>query len=101
MKLFKFQKRGYKELYNILFENRVALEASGVGYGKTVVACKVAKKLGYPVAIVCPKTIIPDWERTAEACGVNTIFITNPEMLKSKKIKYGKWAVKNRKYQWT
>lgn len=100
MKLYNFQERGYEELYKILYDNRVALEASGVGYGKTVVACMVAKRLGFPVAVVCPKTIIPDWERTAKACGVKTIFITNPEMLKSKKFKHGKWAVKNRKYQW-
>ena len=67
MKLFKFQIPGHKALLRIISNHGVALEASGVGYGKTVVACMVAKDLGLPVAVICPKTIIPDWERTIEA----------------------------------
>jgi superfamily II DNA or RNA helicase len=100
MKLYDFQKLGYETLLGILSSKKVALEASGVGYGKTVVACLVAKKLGLPVAVVCPKTIIPDWERTIEACGIKSVFVTNPEMLKSKKFNHGQWVIKNRKYQW-
>ena len=100
MKLFPFQHAGHDELYRILSKNKVALEASGTGYGKTVVACLVAKKLNLPIAVVCPKTIIPDWERTAQACGVKTFFIKNPEKVKSPAFDFGGWLVKNRKYKW-
>lgn len=100
MKLFDFQELGYKTLLGILSEKRVALEASGVGYGKTVVACLVAKALKLPVAVVCPKTIIPDWKKTIAACGIKSVFVTNSEMLKSKKFNHGRWLIKNRKYQW-
>jgi len=100
MKLFPFQHAGHDELYRILSDKKVALEASGTGYGKTVIACLVAKKLGYPIAVVCPKTIIPDWERTAAACGNEVIFIKNPEKVKSSAFTFGRWIVKNRKYQW-
>ena len=100
MKLFPYQRPGHKKLCDIISKHRVALEASGTGFGKTVVACMVAKTLGLPVGVVCPKTIVPDWKETLDACGVPYLFVTNPEMLKSTKFEHGRWAVKNRKYQW-
>lgn len=100
LKLYPYQEPGYQKILSILQERRVALEASGTGYGKTVVSALAAKALGYPVGVVCPKTIIPDWIETLEACEVPYKFVINPEMLKSKKFEYGRWAVRNRKYQW-
>ena len=35
------------------------LDQSDPGTGKTVVAVKMAKKLGRPIAIICPKAVIP------------------------------------------
>lgn len=64
-----------------LNEGKHTLDTSEVGTGKTVVAAYLAKKLterrGMRVAIICPKAVIPMWDREMIDMGLSqTAFLT-------------------------
>ena len=63
-------------------------DQSDAGVGKTLMAILMAKKLGRPVAIICPKSVIPSWERELEDQGVNATFILNLERLRTGKTQF-------------
>lgn len=81
MALFPYQEPAAESLYNILLTKGAALDASDTGVGKTYVAVHVAKRLGLPVGIVCPKAVIPSWQRVCKLEGVEPVFILNYETL--------------------
>ena len=85
---------------DLLRRRKAVLEASGTGFGKTYVAGFVAKHYGLPVCVVCPKAVISAWERAMADCGVEVIFATNYEQVKSKKFQHGRWKIKNRVFEW-
>jgi SNF2 family DNA or RNA helicase len=85
---------------DLLKTNKAVLEASGTGYGKTYVAGFVARHFGLKVAVVCPKSVIGAWEQVMADIGVEVVFVTNYEMLQSKKFEYGRWRIKRRVYEW-
>jgi hypothetical protein len=58
------------------------LDASATGTGKTVVAAHLAKHWGKPVAVLCPKAVIPSWERELAEVGVDPLFILNYEKIR-------------------
>jgi len=68
-----------------------ALDASDTGTGKTSVACGVARTLGRVLFVICPKAVIPPWERMAERFGVD-ISIINYEMLRTGNTEFGQWV---------
>ena len=70
---------------------KASLEASGTGFGKTYVALFVAKQMQLPVGIVCPKAVIGQWKKAADEVGIEPVFCTNYEQVKSKKFPHGKW----------
>lgn len=85
-----------------------ALDASDTGTGKTYVACAVGRQLKLPLAVLCPKSVIPSWERVAKEMGVELLFVTNYEALKGGRTKWlgfvmpesgtKKW---HKRYRWT
>ena len=80
--LFPKQRESVDFLKEALRVHRGALESSHTGVGKTVIASHVALELGQPVAVVCPKIVIPSWERELKEVGITPIFIVNYEKLK-------------------
>ena len=58
------------------------LDASDTGVGKTYVAAFTAKTLGWKVAVVCPKSVVPSWEMALNTIGVPYLFIENPERIR-------------------
>lgn len=64
------------------------LDTSHVGTGKTIVACKLAKSLGQPVAVVCPKAVIPSWQRELAEEGIEPLFVLNYEKLRNGRTKW-------------
>lgn len=86
--LFPKQKEAADFFLNNLRNNRNTLDTSSVGTGKTVVACHIAKELGVPVAVVCPKAVIPSWTRELAECGVDPIFVMNYEKLRTGRTKF-------------
>ena len=86
--LFPKQKEAADFFVKVLKEGRNTFDASSVGTGKTVVACHIAKQLGVPVAVVCPKAVIPSWEREMEETGITPLFVLNYEKLRTGKTPY-------------
>jgi len=66
-------------------------DTSHVGTGKTVVGCHLAlslKRAGRPVAVICPKSVIPPWTREMQEVQVEPIFIMNYEKIRTGKSKH-------------
>jgi superfamily II DNA or RNA helicase len=61
------------------------LDTSHVGTGKTVVAAHLAKSLNRPVAVICPKAVIPSWERELKETGIEPLFVLNYEKIRTGK----------------
>jgi superfamily II DNA or RNA helicase len=80
--LFDKQRESVDFLIAALKQHRGALDGSHTGVGKTVIASRVALELGVPVAVVCPKIVIPSWEREFKEVGITPLFVTNYEKLK-------------------
>ena len=68
---------------NALSNGKSTIDTSSVGTGKTVVASHISKELGRPVAVICPKAVIPSWERELEEFGVKPLFVLNYEKIRT------------------
>lgn len=89
MELYDWQKPSAEALLASLREHHVAADWSDTGTGKTAKAVWVAKQLGKPVAIVCPKAVIPAWKRWCQDAGIEPTFILNYEKLRTGSTPYG------------
>tara|TARA_R110002020_G_scaffold34539_2_gene104983 strand:- start:13451 stop:14839 length:1389 start_codon:yes stop_codon:yes gene_type:complete len=58
-----------------------ALDSSTTGTGKTVTAAHTAKTFKH-VGVVCPKIVIPHWERELKECGIDPLFVENYERIR-------------------
>lgn len=65
-----------------------SLDTSHVGTGKTVVAAHLAKVLKRPVAVLCPKSVIPSWERELKETGIDPLFVLNYEKIRTGKTEW-------------
>jgi superfamily II DNA or RNA helicase len=95
-----YQVESIKRHADILARADATLEASIPGFGKTYVAGFLAAYLKRRVAVVCPKSVRPSWERAMRECGAGVVFITNYEQTKLAKFSFGRWQVKGRVYEW-
>jgi len=78
-----------KEFFIRCHKNGInTLDSSSVGTGKTVVAVHLARDFGKPVAVLCPKAVIPSWEREFMAHGITPLFVTNFEKIRGGKTKW-------------
>lgn len=64
-KLLNYQITPAHELAKIMSYRRVAVDMSDTGLGKSYIAIAVAKSLGMPVLVICPKSVKPVWKRVA------------------------------------
>lgn len=65
----------------IALQNGGTLDASDTGTGKTYIALAVCAVLNRPAYVVCPKAVIPSWQRCAAHFGINLAGICNYETL--------------------
>lgn len=65
------------------------LDTSSTGTGKTVVAAALSQEWvsepDHHVAVMCPKAVIPSWERELAECHVTPLFILNYEKIRGGK----------------
>lgn len=86
LELFPKQDSHAREIYRALLSNRSALDTSETGTGKTIVAAHIARhwvSKGKPFGVVCPKSVITNWERVLADHGVTPLFVLNYEKLKN------------------
>lgn len=80
--LFPKQQESVDFLCAALNKHNGALDSSLTGTGKTVVACAVARQMKVPVAVICPKIVMPHWRRELAEFGIEPVFVLNYEKLK-------------------
>lgn len=93
---YPIQQRHIDALEQALRQHGAALDTSETGTGKTLCAVRVTKQLGMTPFVVCPKAVIPSWEREMAEQGVMGTVI-NYEKLKTGK-RFGHWEKK--KWVW-
>lgn len=71
MKLHPHQIPHVDALVHSLVQHRVAKDGSEMGTGKTPCACAVAFTLGLRPFVICPKSVIPAWQRWFKLAGVH------------------------------
>ena len=81
--LFPKQRTAADFFINALSDGKSTIDTSSVGTGKTVVASHISKELGRPIAVICPKAVIPSWERELEEFGVKPLFVLNYEKIRT------------------
>ena len=86
--LFPKQEKALGFFKNLHAQNNNSLDTSDAGTGKTVVAAHLAKSLSVPVCVLCPKQVIPSWERELEDAGVSPLFVLNYEKIRTGRTKW-------------
>lgn len=81
--LFPLQRKGADLLLSALRKYGAALNSSATGTGKTIMSVTVARELGVPVLVVCPKSVIVPWQRCFEEQGMPVPPVINYEKLKT------------------
>jgi SNF2 family DNA or RNA helicase len=99
-KLYPLQKSSKDLLVCALEKHRVALDTSDTGTGKTVKAVELARDLGKPAFVVCPKAVIPSWLAHFKEQGVNHVGVINYEKLRTGKTEYGSWGDRKLVFRW-
>ena len=99
--MFEFYPRqvaAIQQLAPRLMAHGACIDASDTGTGKTITALGVAQALGRTPLVVCPKSILTQWERAARLVGVGFEGIVNVEKLRTGR---QKWVSKgSRKSDW-
>ncbi len=78
----------YRHVFNLMASfrnNRVIIDGSDTGTGKTYTAIAICKQLRLRPFIICPKSIISNWENVCEHFSVKPICVVNYETIKNGK----------------
>lgn len=81
-----------------------ALDGSDTGTGKTYTALALCQAVGGRPAIVTRKAIIPSWREACSEIGLDPVFVTNYEALRSTAFPFGRIVTSPRgakKYEWS
>jgi len=79
----------------------VGADASSTGTGKTIKALIVAKRRNLRAYVVCPKSVMPDWQQWGERLGVEVSVINYERLRLGKNPQWGRWLVKGKNWEWT
>lgn len=82
-KLFPIQAYSKDVLLEALRKHGSALDSSAVGTGKTLKAVEISREFGQPVFVVCPKIVIPTWEKAFAEQGLPVPTVINYEKLRT------------------
>lgn len=80
-KLLEPQRQHVISIINSLYVNGVAADMSETGTGKTYCAAWVAKYFNSPVVVICPKVVIPTWNKVLGEFGLKSLVTTNYEKI--------------------
>ena len=80
-KLYDYQKKHFVLLEKSLLDNKIIIDASDTGTGKTYVNLSLAKKHNLKVLVVCPKSMISTWFSVANYIGIKLYGVSNYECI--------------------
>lgn len=78
--LIEYQKEHFNKLKQIIKENKIYIDYSNPGLGKTFIAIKLAQYFKSSLFIISPKSIIPKWKKEAKNYNINIIWIGTYQM---------------------
>lgn len=81
--LFPVQELSRDVLCAAIRKHGAALDSSCTGSGKTLKAVEVARALGIPATVVCPKVVVPAWQNAFREQGVPVEVVCNYEKLRN------------------
>ena len=81
-KLLKYQILHLYDLVNSIIKNKIALDGSGTGTGKTYVSIALCKHFNYKPIIVCPKSVMTMWNDVCKIYEVEPLLIVNYDTIK-------------------
>lgn len=73
-----------------LTKHNLAIDLSETGTGKTYSAAAVIREVKAPTFVICPKSVIPQWEKVLKSFGVAATLI-NYELIGRGNTKFMKW----------
>ena len=79
-----------KALIDSLYRNGFAIDMSETGTGKTYAAAAIVREMNRPAVVICPKTVIPQWEKILKTFDLKATLI-NYEKLSRGNTKWMKW----------
>lgn len=71
------------QMEKILRKHGSVLNSSDTGTGKTLMSVELSRRLGLAPLVVCPKAVIPSWQRTFDEQGVEYLGVINYESLRT------------------
>lgn len=82
-KILKYQEPHIKNMCYALMKNRIAIDASDTGTGKTYCSLAICKATGLRPFIICPKPVITSWQKVSDFIGVNPYMIINYDTIRT------------------
>ena len=89
--LLEPQFKHVKTLVDSLYVNGHAVDMSETGTGKTYAAAAVIREMNRPFAVICPKSVIHQWEKILKIFNLKAIAVINYEKLGRGNTKFMKW----------
>ena len=84
-KLYQYQ---YRHVFNLMASfrnNKIIMDGSDTGTGKTYTAIALCKQLRLRPLIICPKSIISNWHSVCKIFQVKPLTVVNYELIKNGK----------------
>ena len=92
--LLEPQFKHVQKLVDSLYLNGHAVDMSETGTGKTYAAAAVIRELNRPFAVICPKSVIHQWEKILDTFKLKAVTVINYEKLCRGGTKWMKWKKK-------
>lgn len=89
--LLKPQVEHVATLVDSLYLNGHAIDTSDTGCGKMYCAAAIAREVNVPAVIICPKSVIPQWEKVLKLFNVKLKALVNYEKLGRGSTRWMKW----------
>lgn len=89
--LLEPQFKHVERLVDSLYLNGYAVDMSETGTGKTYAAAAVIRELNRPFAVICPKSVIHQWEKILSSFKIKAIAVIGYEKIGRGNTKYLKW----------
>jgi hypothetical protein len=89
-KLLNYQIPHFHQLHESTKVNKCTIDVSDTGTGKTYTAMALCKILGLKPFVICPKSVIYNWQQVADFFNMELFGVSNYEYIKN-----GKYYTKN------